>query len=85
VLVRNYLMADIKSYEVDKQCSAVFPRKNNLKFSMETKDKEQESLVKVPEKGLLSLVAAKLKGRTLFPNQIEEAKKYLKRVTIVEA
>ena len=52
---------------------------------MEIKDKEQESLVKVPEKGLLSLIAAKLKGRTLFPDKIEEAKEYLKRVTIVKA
>jgi hypothetical protein len=36
-------------------------------------------LVKVPKSGLLSLVAAKLKGRELFPEKNEAAKNYLKK------
>jgi hypothetical protein len=37
-----------------------------------------KKLVKVPKSGLLSLVAAKLKNRDLFPEKNEEAKNYLK-------
>ena len=33
----------------------------------EAKEKNGQQLVKVPEKGLLSLIAAKLKDRALFP------------------
>jgi hypothetical protein len=39
-------------------------------------------LVKVQESVLLSLVASKLKGRTLFPEKTEAAKRYLKHVKI---
>jgi hypothetical protein len=50
--------------------------------TMETKSKE---LVKVPESGLLSLVASKLKDRVLFPKMIEDAKKYLQKVKIADS
>lgn len=49
---------------------------------MKSKEKKTENLVKVPEKGLLSLISSKLKDRVLFPQKIEEAKKYLKNVKI---
>jgi hypothetical protein len=48
---------------------------------METEVKNNRTFVKVPEKGLLSLVAEKLKDRILFPHKLEEAKDYLKKVT----
>jgi hypothetical protein len=38
-----------------------------------------KKLVKVPKSGFLSLVAAKLKNRDLFPAMNEEAKNYLKK------
>ncbi|HEX9512509.1 MAG TPA: hypothetical protein VF939_18585 [Puia sp.] len=41
-----------------------------------------KKLVKVPKSGLLSLVAAKLKDRDLFPEKNEEAKNYLKKAKI---
>lgn len=50
---------------------------------MSTKEKTQEKLVKVPEKSLLSLVAAKLKNRTLFPKRVEEAENYLKNAKAI--
>ncbi|WP_341834949.1 hypothetical protein WJU16_18675 [Chitinophaga pollutisoli] len=40
-----------------------------------------EKMVRVPEKGLLSLVSSKLKDRVLFPQKLEDAKEYLKKVT----
>ena len=45
---------------------------------MNTKENTKK-LVKVPKSGLLSLVAAKLKNRELFPEKNEEAKNYLKK------
>jgi hypothetical protein len=39
----------------------------------------------VPESGLLSLVASKLKDRVLFPQKIEDAKKYLQKVKIASS
>lgn len=42
-----------------------------------TKSKDQ---VGMNESGLLSKVASKLKGKVLFPEKIEEAKKYLQKV-----
>lgn len=51
---------------------------------MKTKDKKTNELVNVSEAGLLSLVAAKLKGRVLFPRRIEEAKKFLQKAKIVK-
>ena len=44
---------------------------------MKTKETKSKELVKVPESGLLSLVASKLKDRVLFPKKIEEAKEFL--------
>jgi hypothetical protein len=52
---------------------------------METEVKTDESLVRVPERGFLALVAAKLKDRNLFPEKVEEAKEYLRKVTLVRA
>jgi hypothetical protein len=39
-------------------------------------------LVKVPKSALLSLVAARLKDRILFPEKIEEVKKYLQKAEV---
>jgi hypothetical protein len=36
-----------------------------------------QTLVKVPEMALLSLVAAKLKGRIFFPEKVESVRKHL--------
>ncbi|WP_430898664.1 MULTISPECIES: hypothetical protein [unclassified Paraflavitalea] len=47
---------------------------------MKAKETKSKEMVKVPESGLLSLVASKLKGRDLFPKKVEDAKKYLKKV-----
>jgi len=47
---------------------------------MNTKVKKSGELVKVPKSGLLSLVASKLKDRVLFPQKVEDAKKYLQKV-----
>lgn len=47
---------------------------------MKAKENKSKKMVKVPESGLLSLVASKLKGRTLFPKKVEHAKKYLQKV-----
>lgn len=51
---------------------------------MKAKETKSKELVKVPESGLLSLVASKLKDRVLFPKKIEDAKKYLKNVKTAE-
>lgn len=51
---------------------------------MENKKKDQEGFVNIPEKDLLSLVAAKLKNRTLFPERLEEAREYLKKAKLVK-
>ncbi len=48
---------------------------------MKTKE-DTKSMVKVPESSLLSLVADKLKGRVLFPEKLESAKKHLSQITI---
>lgn len=37
----------------------------------------KETLVTVPETGLLTLVAAALKDVALFPEKLEDAKKYI--------
>ncbi len=47
---------------------------------MKTKETKSKELVKIPESGLLSLVASKLKDRVLFPKKIEEAKEFLQNV-----
>jgi hypothetical protein len=48
-------------------------------FSMKDTNKK---LVKGPESALLSLVADRLKDRVLFPEKIEEVKKYLKQAKV---
>lgn len=47
---------------------------------MKAKVTKSKELVKVPESGLLSLVASKLKDRVLFPQKVEDAKKFLRNV-----
>jgi len=47
---------------------------------MKKKETKSKEMVKVPQSGLLSLVASKLKGRVLFPQKVEDAKKYLQKV-----
>jgi len=49
---------------------------------MKTKFQEPGKMVKVPESGLLSLVASKLKGRVLFPEQVEDAKILVKNIVL---
>ena len=41
-------------------------------------------MVKVPQKGLLSLVANKLKDRVLFPEKVENIKHTLRNVEVGE-
>ncbi|MGN6437348.1 MAG: hypothetical protein ACTHMM_12485 [Agriterribacter sp.] len=50
--------------------------------TMQRKDNKDEKLVKVSEAALLSLVADRLKGRNLFPEKVEEAKKYLQNAKL---
>jgi hypothetical protein len=50
---------------------------------MKAKETKSDDLVKVSEAGLLSLVASKLKDRVLFPEKVERAREYLKKVKIV--
>lgn len=47
---------------------------------MKAKETKSIKLVKVSANELLSLVAAKLKDKVLFPKKVEDAKKYLKEV-----
>jgi hypothetical protein len=47
---------------------------------MKTKVNSTEKMVTISEKALLSLVAAKLKGRVLFPQKVENARRYMKDV-----
>jgi hypothetical protein len=42
----------------------------------------RKKLVKVSKSGLLSLVAAKLKDRELFPEKNEEARRYLQNAKV---
>jgi hypothetical protein len=51
---------------------------------MKTRENPTEKLVKVPESGLLSLVASKLKDRVLFPDKLEKAKEYMKKVELAQ-
>ena len=52
---------------------------------MKVKATKSKKLVKVSEAGLLSLVASKLKDRSLFPQKVEDAKKYLRKVKIANS
>jgi len=49
---------------------------------MKTKKEKLEKMVRVPESGLLSLVASKLKGRILFPDKVEDAKILVKNIVL---
>jgi hypothetical protein len=45
---------------------------------MKPKETKSKELVKVPESGLLSLVALKLKDRVLFPKKLKRRKSFYK-------
>lgn len=47
---------------------------------MKTKEKDAERMVQITESELLSLVASKLKDRLLFPEKVEESKKFFKKI-----
>jgi len=47
---------------------------------MKTEKANQEKMIKVPESVLLALIAAKLKGKVLFPEKLERARKYVKSI-----
>lgn len=49
---------------------------------MKTGKTHKDKVVKVKESVLLGLVADKLKDRVLFPEKIEETKKYLKSAKV---
>ncbi|MCX6319887.1 MAG: hypothetical protein NTW29_21590 [Bacteroidetes bacterium] len=49
---------------------------------MKKEETNSNEMVKVSESGLLSLVVSKLKGRVLFPQKIEDAKKYLQTLKV---
>ena len=49
---------------------------------MNAKKNTKKKLVTVPKSALLFLVAARLKNRILFPEKIEEVKKYLQQAEI---
>jgi len=49
---------------------------------MKAKENKKKKMVPVPKSVLLSLVAARLKDRTLFPEKIEEVKKYLQQAEV---
>jgi len=49
-------------------------------MKIETKDQKAENKVSVTKKGLLALVAAKLNGRNLFPEKVENAKAYVRKL-----
>ena len=51
---------------------------------MKAKDNKTTPLVKVSESALLSLVASNLKGRDLFPQKTELAKKYLQHAKMIK-
>ncbi|MBC7552711.1 MAG: hypothetical protein H7257_01900 [Taibaiella sp.] len=51
---------------------------------MKTKENNTEKLVKVPQAGLLSLVADKIKDKVLFPEKVERIKLYLKNVEVAK-
>lgn len=47
---------------------------------MKTKGTKSKELVKLPESDLLLLVAAKLKDRELFPQKVEDARRFLQNL-----
>lgn len=47
---------------------------------MKKQEKKRARLAKVPAKGLLALVAERLKDRDLFPQKTEEGKQFLRKL-----
>jgi hypothetical protein len=47
-------------------------------------NKKQGELVKVSKSGLIALVASQIKGKSLFPKKVEEAKKILGHARLVK-
>lgn len=47
---------------------------------MKTKENKKDNLVTIPESTLLTLVAARLEGRVLFPKKVESAKRILENM-----
>ena len=47
---------------------------------MKSKATKSKSLMSASERKALSLIAAKFKDKVLFPEKVENAKKYLKRI-----
>ncbi|MET0462657.1 MAG: hypothetical protein ABW007_05870 [Chitinophagaceae bacterium] len=47
---------------------------------MEKEQKQKDAMVRVPEEALLSLVASVLKDKVLFPEKIEDVRRYLQRL-----
>jgi hypothetical protein len=50
---------------------------------MESKEITDKDLIGLSKSELLSLVAEKLKGKVLFPKQIEDAKRYLQNIKVM--
>ena len=44
--------------------------------------KTKKTMVNVSQKGLLALVASKLRGVVLFPDKLEKAKEYLDKAKV---
>jgi hypothetical protein len=51
---------------------------------MENNQNKQTELVKVSKAALIALVASQIKGKILFPKQMEEARKMLERARFVK-
>jgi hypothetical protein len=49
---------------------------------MRAKKRNTGKLIKISETTLLSLVADRLKDRVLFPEKVEEARKYIKSIKV---
>jgi hypothetical protein len=47
---------------------------------MKSKNRDPERMLLITEKALLSLVSSKLKGRLLFPEMVEDAKKFFNKI-----
>lgn len=51
---------------------------------MKHNNNKSPELVKVSKAGLIALVASQIKGKSLFPKKVEEAKKILDRARLVK-
>jgi hypothetical protein len=50
---------------------------------MELNEIKNKDLIGLSKSELLSLVAEKLKGKVIFPKQIEDAKRYLQNIKVM--